>query len=133
MLAVTYGTGMSLIDDFRKETRSWLDKNCPQGARGPGQVPNGSTKIGISDPDVRLWLDRMVEKGWTVPNWPKEYGGAGLNNAQFVVLLEEMARIHARPALSSFGTSMIGPTLLEMGSDEQKNRHLPRIARAEVE
>ena len=133
MFVVTHGTGMSLIDDFRKETRDWLDKNCPQGARGPGQVPNGSTKIGISDPDVRLWLDRMVEKGWTVPNWPKEYGGAGLSNAQFVVLLEEMARIHARPALSSFGTSMIGPTLLEMGSDEQKNRHLPRIARAEVE
>ena len=80
MFVVTHGTGMSLIDDFRKETRDWLDKNCPQGARGPGQVPNGSTKIGISDPDVRLWLDRMVEKGWTVPNWPKEYGGAGLSN-----------------------------------------------------
>ena len=121
------------LDSFRQETRAWLEENCPAGARGPGEVSNGSTKIEITDPDTRLWLERMVEKGWTVANWPKEYGGGGLSTAEYVVLIEEMRRIRARAALSSFGTSMIGPTLLEYGTEEQKQRHLPRIARAEVE
>jgi acyl-CoA dehydrogenase len=121
------------LEEFRLETRDWLAENCPPGARGPGPISNGSTKIKIEDADTLLWLERMVEKGWTVPNWPKEYGGGGLEKDQYVVLLEEMGRIGARPALSSFGTSMIGPTLLEMGTDDQKARHLPRIARAEVE
>jgi alkylation response protein AidB-like acyl-CoA dehydrogenase len=121
------------LEAFRQETRAWLEENCPPGARGPGPISNGSTKIVIEDADTRLWLERMVEKGWTVPNWPREYGGGGLSKEEYVVLLQEMGRIGARPALSSFGTSMIGPTLLEMGSEEQKARHLPRIARAEVE
>ena len=124
---------MSELEEFRADTRAWLAENCPPGARGPGPVSNGSTKIKITDPDTLLWLERMVERGWTVPNWPTEYGGGGLTKDQYVVLLEEMGAISARPALSSFGTSMIGPTLLEFGTDEQKARHLPRIARAEVE
>lgn len=121
------------LEEFRLETRAWLEANCPPGARGPGEISNGSSKIEIKDPDTRLWLQRMVEKGWTVPSWPKEYGGGDLSTAEYVVLLEEMGAIRARPALSSFGTSMIGPTLLEYGTEEQKLRHLPRIARAEVE
>ena len=121
------------IEDFRLEARAWLEENCPPGARGPGEIYNGSTKITIKDPDTRLWIERMVEKGWTVPNWPKEYGGGGLSTPEYMVLIEEMSRIGARPALSGFGTSMIGPTLLEFGTEEQKATHLPRIARAEVE
>lgn len=124
---------MQDIEAFRQETKAWLEENCPPGARGPGQVPNGSTKIAIEDPDVQLWLDRMVERGWTVPTWPKEYGGGGLSNAEYLVLLEEMRRIRARPALSGFGATMIGPTLLEFGTPEQKQLHLRRIAQAEVE
>ncbi len=124
---------MAELDDFRADTRAWLAENCPPGARGPGPISTGSSKIVIEDADTRVWIDRMIEKGWTVPNWPTEYGGGGLNKQQYVVLLEEMLAIRARPALSSFGTSMIGPTLLEFGTDEQKLRHLPRIARCEVE
>ena len=124
---------MGELEQFRAETREWLAQNCPPGARGPGPISNGSTKITIDDADTLLWLERMVEKGWTVPNWPTEYGGGGLSNDEYLVLLEEMAAISARPALSSFGTSMIGPTLLEFGTDEQKARHLPKIARAELE
>ena len=124
---------MSDLKNFRETTRAWLEENCPPGARGPGEVSNGSTKIVIEDADTRLWLERMVEKGWTVPSWPKAYGGGGLSTEEYVILLEEMKRISGRPALSGFGTSMIGPTLLEFGTEEQKLRHLPRIARAEVE
>ena len=124
---------MAELDTFREETRAWLEENCPPGARGPGQVPNGSTKVKIENPDVRVWLDRMIERGWTVPTWPKEYGGGGLKNAEYLVLLQEMRRIGARPALSGFGTSMIGPTLLEFGTEDQKQLHVRRIAQAEVE
>ena len=124
---------MSDLKNFRETTRAWLEGNCPPGARGPGEVSNGSTKIVIEDADTRLWLERMVEKGWTVPSWPKAYGGGSLSTEEYVILLEEMKRISARPALSGFGTSMIGPTLLEFGTAEQKLRHLPRIAQAEVE
>ena len=121
------------LEAFRLETRNWLADKCPPGARGPGEISNGSTKIDIKDADTRVWIERMVEKGWTVPSWPKAYGGGGLSTDEVIVLLQEMKAISARPALSSFGTSMIGPTLLEYGTEEQKQRHLPRIARAEVE
>ena len=124
---------MNELDNFRVETRAWLQENCPAGARGPGPISNGSSKITITDPDTLLWLDRMIERGWTVPNWPKAYGGGGLNNDEYLILLQEMAAVNARPALSSFGTSMIGPTLLEFGTEEQKQIHLPRIAHADVE
>lgn len=124
---------MTDLESFRAGTRAWLEENCPPGARGPGEVSNGSTRIRIKDPDTRLWIERMAEKGWTVPTWPKAYGGGGLSKSEYIVLLEEMRRIKARPALSSFGTSMIGPTLLEYGTEEQKLRHLPRIAGAKVE
>ena len=79
---------MSELVDFRAETKAWLAENCPPGARGPGPISNGSTKIKIDDTDTLLWLERMVEKGWTVPSWPKEYGGGGLTNDEYLVLLE---------------------------------------------
>ncbi len=123
---------MTELADFQAETRAWLATNCPPGARGPGPIPFGGTKVPVTDGDTRLWLDRMIEKGWTAPTWPTQYGGGGLSTSQYLVLVEEMQRIGARPALGGFGTSMIGPTLLEFGSDQQKQTHLPRITRAEV-
>ena len=118
--------------EFRLESRAWLEENCPPGARGEGQIPTGSTRIKITNPDVSVWLERMAEKGWTVPTWPAEYGGAALTTEEYVVLVDEMRRIEARPALMGMGTGLIGPTLLELGTDDQKQRHLPAIARGEV-
>jgi alkylation response protein AidB-like acyl-CoA dehydrogenase len=123
---------MSELQAFREETCAWLDKNCPPGARGPGPIPTGSTKIQIDDADTRLWLERMAERGWTAPLWPREYGGGGLTKDQYLILLEEMQRIRARAPLAGMGTSMLGPTLLEFGTREQKLRHLPPIVRGEV-
>ncbi len=74
----------------------------------------------------------MAEKGWTVPTWPVAYGGGGLDTPLFLILLEELQRIHARPPLGGMGVSMIGPTLLEYGTEEQKLRHLPKIASGEI-
>ncbi|TDJ23340.1 MAG: acyl-CoA dehydrogenase [Gammaproteobacteria bacterium] len=123
---------MSALEEFRSEARAWLEENCPPGARGPGEVATGSTKIKIQNSDTRLWLERMAEKGWTVPTWPSAYGGADLTTQELVVLIDEMRQIQARSPLMGMGTSLIGPTLLEYGTDDQKARHLPKIARGEL-
>jgi alkylation response protein AidB-like acyl-CoA dehydrogenase len=122
---------MSDQANFRAETRTWLEANCPEGAKGPGPVHTGSTKLTFSD-DLNLWKDRMAGKGWTVPSWPKEYGGAGLSNAECKVLYEEMAEIGARMPLVNMGTRMLGPTLLEYGTEEQKVKHLNIIAQGKA-
>ncbi|MEQ8859333.1 MAG: acyl-CoA dehydrogenase family protein [Pseudomonadales bacterium] len=119
---------MSDLTAFREETRAWLEVNCPAGARGPGEIPNGSTKVEIADGDTRLWLERMAERGWTVPTWPTAYGGGGLSDAEARVLFQEMEAIDARPPLVNMGTRMLGPTLLEFGTEDQKKRHLTPIA-----
>lgn len=121
---------MNQIQAFRASTRAWLESNCPPGARGPGQIPWGSSKIEL-EPDVRLWLQRMAERGWTVPTWPREYGGAELSRDEYTVLIDELKRINARTPLTGRGVNYIGPTILELGSDDQKARWLPGIARGE--
>jgi alkylation response protein AidB-like acyl-CoA dehydrogenase len=98
----------------------------------PGEEVNGGSKRRSNNPEAYLWLERMAERGWTVPTWPVAYGGAGLDKDEFLVLLEELQRIHARPPLGGMGVTMIGPTLLEYGTEDQKLRHLSRIARGEV-
>ncbi|MEM7018819.1 MAG: acyl-CoA dehydrogenase family protein [Pseudomonadota bacterium] len=121
---------MTTLDDFRQETRTWLEENCPPGARGPGLIPLGSKSIEL-EPDTRLWLERMAERGWTVPTWPKAYGGAELDRDQYTILIDELKRINARTPLTGRGVNYIGPTILEYGTDEQKARWLPICARGE--
>jgi alkylation response protein AidB-like acyl-CoA dehydrogenase len=120
------------LTEFRADVAQWLQENCPAGARGPGQIASGSSKIEL-EPDVAKWLQNCAEKGFTAPTWPTEYGGGGLTPAQAKVLYEEMGNIKARSPLMGMGMSMIGPTLLEYGSDEQKQRHLPKIVRGEAQ
>jgi alkylation response protein AidB-like acyl-CoA dehydrogenase len=122
-------------DPFRADTRAWLEAHCPPSMRTPmpeHEYPWGGRNAEFPNPDTRLWLARMVDKGWTAPMWPREYGGAGLTLEQARVLEQEMARIGARPPLFSFGFWMLGPVLLELGSAEQKQRFLPAIARGEI-
>jgi alkylation response protein AidB-like acyl-CoA dehydrogenase len=127
---------VSDLEQFRQETRAWLEENCPAAMREPVKsfedMYSGGRNPEIDHPDQKVWCDRMSERGWTVPHWSKEYGGAGLNKDEVKVLSREMARIGARSALSSFGISMLGPALLHFGSDEQKLEHLPKIARGEI-
>ncbi len=121
---------MTNLTAFRTDTRKWLAANCPEGARGDGYVPLGSTKVEL-EPDTRTWLNNMAERGWTVPTWPKQYGGAELELDEYNVLIEELKRINARPPLTGRGVNYIGPTILELGSDDQKQRWLPGISRGE--
>ena len=127
---------MTNSETFRQEVRDWLEANCPESMRHPIRSEaelcwGGRNCVFISD-DQRLWLERMADKGWTAPTWPTEYGGGGLDRAQAKILKEEMARIHARSPLESFGISMIGPALLKFGSEELKQQHLPPIVRGEI-
>lgn len=98
----------------------------------PGEDVSGGRKRKSTNPDAYLWLQRMSDKGWTAPTWPEEYGGGGLGKDDFLILLDELQRIQARPPLLGMGISMIGPTLLEYGTEEQKHRHLPSIVRGDV-
>jgi acyl-CoA dehydrogenase len=124
------------LDAFRTETRAWLEANCPESMRHPYRSEAdacwGGRNWKFHSQDQKLWLQRMAAKGWTVPTWPVEYGGGGLNSRQNKVLKEELARIHARPPLESFGISMLGPALLKFGSEALKQQHLPPIARGEI-
>ena len=131
---------MTALDDFRRDTRAWLEQNCPQSMRktGVGDMLSdadscwGGRKWKFTSEDQRLWLQRMAERGWTAPQWPREYAGGGLGRAEARILREEMARIHAWSPLESFGISMLGPALMKYGTEEQKQRFLPPIVRGEI-
>jgi len=127
---------VSDLEAFRQETRAWLEANCPESMRQPirsdADACWGGRKWKFQSEDQRLWLERMAERGWTAPDWPKEYGGGGLTKEQTKILREEMARIKARPPLNSFGIWMIGPAILKFGSEELKRQHIPPIVRGEI-
>lgn len=123
------------LEEFRLETRKWLEANCPASMRTPmvdDEVVWGGRNATFKNPDSKLWLDRMAEKGWTAPEWPKEYGGGGLTRAEARVLEQEMRRIKARAPLFSFGLWMFGPALLEFGNHEQKLRFIPDIVKGKI-
>ena len=128
-------TATTTLEDFRLETRKWIEENYPdslKGPAGPGEYVNGGRNCEFYHPDAKVWLDRMAEKGWTCPEWPKEYGGGGLNEAEARVLSEELNRQNCRPPLIGMGRFMLGPTLLQYGTHEQRLEHCPKIARGEI-
>ena len=123
-------------ESFRADTRAWLEANCPAEMREPmrdeGDACWGGRNPSFKSEAQRRWLDLMAERGWTVPDWPKDYGGGGLSAAETKILRQEMARIGARNPLMSFGISMLGPALLKYGNEAQKKRFLTEIARGEI-
>jgi acyl-CoA dehydrogenase len=127
---------MADLETFRAETAKWLDANAPQSIRGipAGELTGtwGGKSETYDNPDLKVWLDVAAEKGFTAPTWPSEYGGGGLSNAEAKVLGQEMGKLKIPAPLIGFGLTMIGPTLLRFGTDEQKKQHLPRITRGEI-
>ena len=123
------------LEAFRAETRAWLEANCPPEMRQPmaseDDICWGGRNAQLSGPQ-RLWLQRMGERGWTVPTWPREYGGGGLSADEARVLAQEMRALNCRSPLASFGIWMLGPALLKFGNEAQKLEHLPKIARGEI-
>ena len=125
------------LNDFRLETRDWLENYCPQSMRTPvvDEIEKycGGRRSSYFSEDQRAWVESMISKGWIAPTWPREYGGGGLTKEQEQVLKEELSAIKARsPIFSSMGLSMIGPAILEFGSEELKRQHLSKMIRGEI-
>ena len=115
---------MGSLESFRTEAREWLAENCAE------EVRVGSRER-LSRARYDEWVRTLGARGWAAPGWPTEYGGGGLDRDHRAVLAQEMRAIKAPPP-GSFGLSMLGPTILELGTDEQKRRHIPSIARHEI-
>jgi len=129
---------MEQLENFRQEVKSWLDENCPASMRNGADpaIPTdevwGGRKAEYKNPESKIWLDRMGQKGWTMPTVAKEYGGGGLSKEEVKILNEEMWMIGAKGPLLSFGIWMLAPVLLEYGTEEQKKEHLPKIIKGEI-
>jgi alkylation response protein AidB-like acyl-CoA dehydrogenase len=121
------------VTGFREEARDWIEANLPASLHGQADVMADAVMRGKSkDPDLELWRQRLAEKGWGAPTWPTAYGGGGLDPADARVLAQELAKVGAPNPMAGMGTSMFGPTLLEYGTEDQKQRHIPSICRGEI-
>ncbi|MGH3648882.1 MAG: acyl-CoA dehydrogenase family protein, partial [Micromonosporaceae bacterium] len=130
---------------FREEARAFIKASFPAAYRPdtdaehslePEDVWGYNWPVDrLSDDPVRRdgarqWADVLAEKGWIAPAWPTEYGGAGLDAMREFILQEEMMRAQV-PTVNGIGAFLLGPTLLEYGTDAQRSEHLPPIARGE--
>ncbi len=121
------------LEAFRTEARSWLEANFPASLRGRPGVASALMDGLVPEGDVLAWKQAMGAKGWGTPTWPAEYGGGGLSPQQARVLSQEMGRIGAfNPLTFGMGVTMIGPTILDYGTEEQKRQHIPPIVRGDV-
>ena len=125
---------MSDLEVFRAETKTWIQENFPASLKGSGMGLEGETDD-ASRADFETWRQRLAEKGWGAATWPTEYGGAGLSDVEARIVRQEMGRqgaFNPIPLVAGMGVTMVGPTVLEYGTDEQKARHLPGIASGEI-
>ena len=113
---------------FRVEIRSWLEEHLPEGWFEPGFELDGEAKVQFQ----KEWTQTLFEGGWICATWPKEYGGKGLSTMQAVVLNEEFARAGAPLRADFFGDTLVGPTILQWGTEEQKKEFLPKILSGEI-
>jgi alkylation response protein AidB-like acyl-CoA dehydrogenase len=121
------------LEAFRAEARDWLEENVPASLRGKAEAITEAAMGGTKPTgDFDLWRRRMGEKGWGTPTWPKAYGGGGLTPGEARVLQQEMAKLGVSSPILGMGVSMFGPTLLEYGTEAQKQRHIPPIVRGEL-
>jgi alkylation response protein AidB-like acyl-CoA dehydrogenase len=113
---------------FRVEIRDWLVESLPAGWGEPGFELDAGERAAWT----AAWTDKLFEGGWICASWPKEYGGRGLTTMEAVVLNEEFARVGAPLRADFFGDTLVGPTILRWGTEEQKREFLPQIMRGQV-
>lgn len=111
---------MADIEHFRSEVRDFIANNLPAELR-VGNRPD------LPEAPLAAWRDALAGRGWFTPQWPAEYGGAGLNHEEAAVLKSELRAVRA-PIESHTAVRLLGPTLLKFGTEEQKRQHLPGIA-----
>ncbi len=110
-------------EEFRQEIRTWLEASLPKGWGQPGFEMSAEDRKAFNE----TWPTKLFEGGWICATWPTEYGGKGLSTMQGVVLAEEFARLKAPLRADFFGDTLVGPTLLQWGTEEQKKEFLPNI------
>ena len=110
-------------EEFRVDIRAWLENNLPEGWFDEGFEMTADERTEFN----RTWPQKLFEGGWICATWPTEYGGKGLTTMQGVVLAEEFARARAPMRGDFFGDTLVGPTLLQWGTEEQKREFLPGI------
>jgi alkylation response protein AidB-like acyl-CoA dehydrogenase len=113
---------------FRAEIREWLTANLPVGWGDPGFEMTPDERRSFNE----RWPKLLFRGGWICATWPKEYGGKGLTTMQGVVLAEEFARAKAPLRADFFGDTLVGPTILQWGTEDQKQEFLPRILNGSV-
>jgi alkylation response protein AidB-like acyl-CoA dehydrogenase len=114
---------------FRKELRTWLEKNAPE--RGLEALDGFIEEDEQDWPKRVAWHKKLHSGGWVGISWPKEYGGRGATVMQTIVYNQELKRVHAPAPYIGSGTSLVGPTLMHWGTEEQKKRFLPKILSAD--
>ncbi|MDP3854785.1 acyl-CoA dehydrogenase family protein [Phenylobacterium sp.] len=125
--------GGSDLEAFRADARTWLEDNFPKSLRGdPETLQALAMSPAEATGDWAVWKERMGARGWGVPTWPAAYGGGGLAPSEARVLQQEMAAIGAVNPIGGMGVGMFGPTLLEYGTEEQKQKWIPDIVTAKI-
>jgi alkylation response protein AidB-like acyl-CoA dehydrogenase len=121
------------LEEFRTEVAGWIAANFPASLKGQAML--AAAEITRDDADLKLWRQRFgATPGWSAPTWPSEYGGGGLTPAHARVIGQELAKAGAfNPLMFGMGITMIGPTILDYGTEEQKKTHIPRIVKGEVQ
>jgi len=114
---------------FRKEVRAWLERNLPDDLRGKAFAASRADVEEVRR--LRVWQKTMAEAGYVGMDWPREFGGRGAPITEMVILYQEMARAESPQIVNRGGVSMLGPTLMKLGTPEQQKRFLPRIRTAE--
>ena len=131
--------------EFRQQVRTFIKERMPERYRSDGEVEGveADSTLGYSwlsdrrsdEPARRdaalAWADALSERGWVAPHWPEEYGGAGLSVIEQFIFNQEMAEV-AAPGVGGMGVSLLGPTLIVHGSEEQRREHLPKVLTGEV-
>ena len=123
------------LENFSLEVDAWIEEHCPESMRTPMPVSEqvwASSDINFPTTDSKTWFDAMVSKGWCTPEWPVEYGGGGLSFEESKILRSRLKFFGCRPAQINFGISMLGPVILEFGTDDQKKEFLPKISRGKI-
>jgi alkylation response protein AidB-like acyl-CoA dehydrogenase len=115
-------------EEFRLEIRAWLEEHLPQGWFDDDFEQTPEEKAAFS----KSWTQQLFDGGWICASWPKEYGGKGLSTIQNVVLNEEFARASAPMRADFFGDTLVGPTILQWGTEEQKQEFLPKILSGQI-
>ena len=113
---------------FRAEIRAWLEENLPAHWTEPGFTMSPAERREFNE----HWNQKLFAGGWICAGWPVEYGGKGLTLLQQVVLNEEFAKAGAPMRADFFGDTLVGPTILQWGTEEQKKEFIPGILQGQI-